>query len=200
MPLLVATGNAGKLQEFRRQLDGIDIVSPGDLGLIVDVEETGSTFEANALLKAQAYAAASGLTALADDSGLEVDALNGEPGVYSARYGGPDLNDGQRCDLILERLRAHSAPAERNARFRCALVAMAPDGRQCQADGICDGRIAPAPSGSAGFGYDPIFFLPGLGRTAAQLAAGQKDAISHRGRALRAIYPLLTRTFQELRS
>ena len=199
MPLLVATGNAGKLREFRRLLDGIDIVSPADLALTLEVEESGATFAANARLKAEAYAAAAGLPALADDSGLEVDALDGAPGVHSARYGGTGLNHSQRCDLLLQSLAGHPRPAQRAARFRCVLVAVAADGRQCQAEGVCEGRIARAPQGSGGFGYDPIFCLPDLGRTMAELSASEKDRISHRGRALRVVRPLLTQTFAELR-
>jgi len=198
LPLLVATGNAGKLREFRRLLDGLEILSPADLSLALEVEETGATFEANARLKAEAYAAASGLPALADDSGLEVDALDGAPGVHSARYGGPGLDDGQRLELLLQRLAGQRQPAERTARFRCVLVAVTTDGRHCRAEGVCEGRIASAPMGSGGFGYDPIFYLPHLGRTMAELPAPEKDRISHRGRALRAVRPLLRETFAEL--
>lgn len=199
MPLLVATGNAGKLREFCRLLDGIDIVSPADLALTLEVEESGATFEANARLKAEAYAAAAGLPALADDSGLEVDALDGAPGVHSARYGDPGLDDGQRCDLLLQNLDGHPVPAQRAARFRCVLVAAATDGRHCRAEGVCEGRIALVRQGARGFGYDPVFYLPDLGRTMAELSGPEKDGISHRGRALRAIRPLLTATFAELR-
>jgi len=198
VPLLVATANTGKLQEFRRQLGGIAVVSPADLGLNLEVEESGATFEANAQLKARAHAAASGLPSLADDSGLEVDALGGEPGVLSARYGGPGLDDGQRCDLLLQRLADRPDPSQRRARFRCVLVALAPDGRQCRADGVCEGHIAATPTGTAGFGYDPVFYYPPLERTTAQLSPEEKDGISHRGSALRAILPLLTETFPEL--
>ena len=196
MPLLVATNNPGKLKEFRALLDPLDLVGPADLALQLEVEETGGSFEANAALKARAFAAAAGLVALADDSGLEVDALGGAPGVHSARYGGAGLDDGERCRLLLEQL--DQAGGRRRARFRCCLAAAAPDGRSCRAEGVCPGSIAPAPAGTGGFGYDPIFFLPQYHKTMAEVPAALKNRISHRARALRAMAPLLRRTFPEL--
>ena len=196
MPLLVATNNPGKLKEFRALLEQVDLVSPGDLGLELEVEENGGSFAANAGLKARAFAAAAGLVALADDSGLEVDALGGAPGVHSARYGGPGLNDRDRCRLLLEQL--GEAGGGRQARFRCCLAAAAPGGRSCRAEGLCPGSIALAPAGTGGFGYDPIFFLPQYHKTMAEVPAALKNRISHRARALRAIAPLLLPAFPEL--
>ncbi|MFH1567609.1 MAG: RdgB/HAM1 family non-canonical purine NTP pyrophosphatase [Gemmatimonadota bacterium] len=199
MALLVATANAGKLREFRDLLAGIEVTSPAALGLSLRVEETGASFEANARLKAAAFAAAAGAVTLADDSGLEVDRLGGAPGVHSARYGGEGLDDAGRCRLLLQALAGWPDPAERTARFRCVLVAAAPDGRCCQAEGVCEGRIAAAPRGEGGFGYDPLFHLPDHGCTMAELAPGEKSRISHRGQALRALRPRLLATFPELR-
>lgn len=198
MPLLVATHNAGKLREFRQLLAPLELVSALELVPDLKVEETGQTFAENALLKARAFGQASGLIALADDSGLEVDALDGHPGVHSARYGGPGLDDEGRCRLLLQNLEPYPEPARRSARFRCCLVAWAPDGRHCQADGVCEGLIAPAPAGENGFGYDPLFFVPEHRQTIAQLPSALKNQLSHRGRALRALHPLLLQTFPEL--
>lgn len=198
MPLLVATNNPGKLREFRSLLGPLDLAAPGDLGLDLEVEENGDSFEANATLKARAFAAATGLVALADDSGLEVDALGGAPGIHAARYGAPGLDDMGRCRLLLEQLA--EAGGSRLARFRCFLVAAAPDGRTCRAEGVCPGSIATAPAGDGGFGYDPVFYLPRLRRTMAQVPAEIKNRISHRARALRTMAPLLRKTFPELSS
>lgn len=196
MPLLLATNNAGKLREFRRLLEGVAIVSPAELGIALDVDETGDTFAANATLKASAFARAADCIALADDSGLEVDALGGAPGVRSARYGGPGLDDAGRYRHLLDALR--DAPQPRRARFRCCLVAQAPDGRTCSAEGACEGEIALAPAGEGGFGYDPVFFLPAHDCTMAQLAPETKNDLSHRAAALRALRAPLLRTFPEL--
>lgn len=198
MPLLVATHNAGKLREFRQLLAPLELVSATVLAPDLQVEETGHTFAENAALKARAFALASGLIALADDSGLEVDALDGAPGVLSARYGGPHLDDAGRCGLLLEKLRPFPDPAQRTARFRCCLVAWAPDGRHCQAEGVCEGIIAPAPAGEDGFGYDPLFLVTAHRQTMAQLSPQLKNQLSHRGRALRALHPLLLQIFPEL--
>ena len=198
MALLLASNNAGKLREVRALFAEVEVVAPADLGLQLCVEESGQTFAANAQLKARAYAAASGLIALADDSGLEVDALAGAPGIYSARYGGPHLDDAGRCQHLLAHLEPYPEPAQRRARFRCVLCAASPDGRQCQAEGTCDGRIAPAPAGTNGFGYDPIFFVPAYAQTMAQLDLATKNRLSHRAEALAAMRPLLARTFPEL--
>ena len=196
--LLVASNNGGKIREIRALLDGVDVVCPDDLNLHLEVEETGSTFVANAALKARAFASETGLIALADDSGLQVDALDGAPGVFSARYGGAELDDVGRYRLLLEHMNAFPNPHQRSARFCCTIFVAAPDGRTCQAEGKCEGRIAHAASGENGFGYDPIFFLPDHDCTMAELAAEQKNALSHRAKALKAVYPALQQTFPEL--
>lgn len=197
MSLLVATNNAGKLRELRTLLDPIDLIAPADLNLNLEVEENGQTFAANAALKADAFAQATDLIALADDSGLEVDALDGAPGVHSARFGGPQLDDAGRYHLLLQRLAAVPAH-KRQARFRCCIIAAAPDGRTCRAEGICEGLIAATATGARGFGYDPIFYLPQYDKTMAQISPELKNQISHRAAALHSIRPLLFQTFPEL--
>lgn len=193
--LLVATHNKGKVAEFADMLADLDVawLSLDDVGVTEDVAETGDTFQANAELKALAYARQTGLLTLADDSGLEVDALGGQPGVYTARYGGPGLNHADRYHLLLRNLQ-DVPPAERSARFRCVIVLANPDGVIGVAPGVCEGQIAYAPAGDGGFGYDPVFFLPDRGLTMAQLPAAVKHQISHRGRAMKAIEPLLRQT------
>ncbi len=198
--LLIATGNPGKLREFGQLLPDLLLTSPASLGLQLEVEENGDSFAANARLKALAFAAASGHVVLADDSGLEVDALDGAPGVLSARYGGPGLDDRGRCQRLLAALSAWPATQQRRARFRCTVVAMAPDGRSCTADGVCEGIIAAAPSGEGGFGYDPVFYLPEDGCTMAEVEISRKNQLSHRARALAALRPHLPRVFPELMS
>lgn len=190
--LLVATHNKGKVSEFADMLADLDVawLSLDDIGVTEDVEETGATFQANAELKALAYARQTGLLTLADDSGLEVDALGGQPGVYTTRYGGPGLTHAQRYHLLLQNLQ-DVPTAERTARFRCVIVLAKPDGVLGVASGVCEGQIAFAPAGDGGFGYDPVFFLPDRGLTMAQLPAAVKHQISHRGRAMKAIEPLL---------
>ena len=180
---VLATHNPGKLKEMGAILAqfGVEVVSPRDLGLTVDVEETGTTFAENAMLKAKAICAAAQLPAIADDSGLCVDALNGGPGVYSARYGGEGLDDKGRYMLLLNSLRGQST---RTAHFTCAIACAFPNGDTLTAEGRCDGTIAYAPMGEGGFGYDPVFFVPELKKTFGQLTAEEKSAISHRGRAL----------------
>ena len=184
MRFVLATHNPGKLREMGEILKdfGIEVVSPRDLGLTVDVEETGTTFAENAMLKAKAICKAADLPAIADDSGLCVDALNGAPGVYSARYGGEGLDDRGRYMLLLSSLRG--APT-RAAHFACAVACAFPNGDTLTAEGRCDGSIAYAPLGEGGFGYDPVFLLPGTGKTFGQLTQEEKSAVSHRGRALR---------------
>ncbi len=201
MPLLVATGNPGKLAEFRRLLADVEIVSPADVGLgTLAVEETGETFRDNALLKARAYARAAGCIAIADDSGLQVDALDGAPGVHSARFGGPDLSDADRCHLLLNKLR-HVPTKDRGARFRCHLAACPPEGDPIvEAEGVCEGQIAPLLQGTSGFGYDPLFLVNDLGATMAQISTTQKNEISHRGRAIRALRGPLLLAFPDLRT
>ena len=184
MRFVLATHNPGKLREMGEILKdfGIEVVSPRDLGLTVDVEETGTTFAENAMLKAKAICKAAGLPAIADDSGLCVDALNGAPGVYSARYGGEGLDEKGRYMLLLSSLRG--APT-RAAHFACAVACAFPSGDTLTAEGRCDGSIAYAPLGEGGFGYDPVFLLPGTGKTFGQLSQEEKSAVSHRGRALK---------------
>ena len=191
--LLVATHNQGKVAEYADMLPEHDITWIGlkDAGVTLDVAETGQTFQANAILKAQAYALETGLLTLADDSGLEVDALDGAPGVYTARYGGPDLSHAQRYQLLLQNMT--SIPwAKRTARFRCVIALAATDGTILgTANGVCQGFIAQQPAGDGGFGYDPIFFLPSHNCTMAQLPSTVKHQISHRGHALQQMAPLL---------
>lgn len=184
MKFVLASHNKGKLAEMQAVLSelGIEVVMPADAGIAVDVEETGETFTENAALKARAIRDASGLPAIADDSGLCVDWLNGAPGVYSARYGGLD-DDAARYRLLLQNLRGAT---NRAAHFHTSIVCAFPGGDELTAEGDCHGTIAFAPMGSGGFGYDPVFFVPALRKTFAQLAAEEKNAISHRGNALRA--------------
>lgn len=185
MKFVLATHNPGKLKEMSAILGklGVQIVLPADLGIAVDVEETGTTFAENALLKAKAICAASGLPAIADDSGLCVDALNGGPGVYSARYGGEELDDRGRYHLLLNSMRG--APT-RSAHFETAVACVFPNGDTLTSQGRCDGAIAFAPMGTDGFGYDPVFLVPEKAKTFAQMTGEEKSALSHRGRALRA--------------
>lgn len=183
MKFVLASQNKHKLVEMQAILSahGVEVVLQSDMGLHVDVEETGSTFAENAMLKAQAVMKASGLPAIADDSGVCVDALNGAPGVYSARYGGPELDDVGRYQLLLNNLRG---TADRTAHFTSAIACVFPNGDTLEAQGICPGSIAFAPQGDGGFGYDPVFFLPQLRKTYAQLTPEEKAAVSHRGKAL----------------
>lgn len=185
MKFVLASHNSGKLKEMQVILEslGVEIVLQSELGLQVDVEETGVTFAENALLKAKAVCEASGLPAIADDSGLCVDALNGAPGVYTARYGGPGLDDEGRYRLLLQNLHGLSP---RTCHFETAVACAFPDGTVLTAQGRCDGTVAYAPMGTDGFGYDPIFWVPERKKTFAQLSAEEKNAISHRGKALRA--------------
>ena len=184
MKLVLASKNAHKLVEMRDILSqlGVEVVLESEVGVDVDVEETGATFEENAFLKARAVMEASGLPAIADDSGLCVDALNGAPGVYSARYGGPGLDDVGRYRLLLENMRGQ---LDRKCRFVSVITLCMPNGDVITARGECHGTLAYAPQGKNGFGYDPIFFVPERKKTFAQLTAEEKNAISHRGNALK---------------
>jgi len=192
--LLLATTNPGKLREYRALLAGLaaEVVTPDDLGLDMEVDETGATFEANAALKARAFAAAAGLPALADDSGLEVDALGGFPGVVSARWVAG--TDADRVTALLDRLAGLPA-ASRSARFRAVVALAMPGGHVESASGAVEGRIATAPRGDGGFGYDPVFLIEdgGYGGTVtmAELAAEEKNRLSHRARAVAALGPRL---------
>ncbi|MBN4064512.1 RdgB/HAM1 family non-canonical purine NTP pyrophosphatase [Dehalococcoides mccartyi] len=194
MKLLVATRNSGKVREFSRMLSSLpfSVVGLDDLGIDLEVEETGSTFEENAVLKARAYAEASGELTLADDSGLVVDALDGEPGVLSARYGGEDLSDEDRVQLVLRKME-HLPGWERTARF-VAVLALVGDkvpGGLVTSEGILEGAIMHEPIGTNGFGYDPVFWLASHAKTTAQLSGPEKDEISHRGNALRGLMTTL---------
>ena len=184
MKLVLASQNPKKLEELREILShlGVEVCSEAEAGVSLEVEETGSTFEENSMLKAKAVMEATGLPAVADDSGLCVDCLQGAPGVYSARYGG-GLDDPGRCRLLLENMRGQSP---RTCRFVSVITCCFPNGDVLSARGECEGTVAYAPMGAGGFGYDPVFFVPGLKKTFAQLSPEEKNAISHRGRALRA--------------
>jgi XTP/dITP diphosphohydrolase len=185
--LLIATRNLGKEREYREILVGLpfQVTYLDGEGIALEVEETGTSFAENAIQKALAYARASGLWTWADDSGLEVDALHGGPGVYSARYAGPDASDADRRRKLLSAL-AGVAWSARTARFRCVIALATPEGNVCTAEGVCEGVIAFGSMGNNGFGYDPIFYLPDRGATMAQLPSEEKNQISHRGLAARA--------------
>lgn len=196
--LLVATKNQGKLAEVRAFLTSLPlkIISLSDLGAWPEVIEDGASFEANAVKKARALARYSGLLTLADDSGLEVDALKGAPGVHSARYSGADANDRRNNEKLLAQL-AGVAEEKRSARFVCVLALCAPDvsGRkEWTMREQCDGRIAFSPQGNYGFGYDPLFFYPPLGKTFGEIDRETKATVSHRGKALKKMAQLLTDT------
>ena len=184
MEFIAATNNPGKMAEMRRILErmGHTVRSQREAGVTLEPEENGTTFAENARIKARAICEAAGTATIADDSGLCVDALNGAPGIYSARYGGVD-SDQARYRLLLENLRGAGA---RTAHFHTAIVCCFPNGDRLDAAGDCFGTIAYAPQGDNGFGYDPVFFVPELRKTFAQLTPEEKNAISHRGNALRA--------------
>ncbi|MBU4276243.1 MAG: XTP/dITP diphosphatase [Proteobacteria bacterium] len=185
MELVLATGNRGKLAEIKAMCApwGIEVVTAASLGFTEDVAETGDTFEDNARLKAVAVSEALGRPALADDSGLVVEALNGAPGVHSARYAGEHGDDAANSAKLLTEM-IGVPPQQRAAAFVCVMLCRRPDGAELVAQGRLEGRIAPAPAGHNGFGYDPVFLLPERGLTVAQLSAADKNAISHRGQAL----------------
>lgn len=191
--LLLATGNPGKLAEMRTLLAplGVHVVAPAEVGWPAQVPEDGETLEANALTKARAACRETGLAAVADDSGLFVDALGGAPGVRSARYAGPAQDPAANCAKLLEALAGVPA-ADRGAEFRCVVALVAPDGAETVFDGRCRGWIALAPRGEGGFGYDPLFLAEGEERTFAELPAVEKHRRSHRGRALAALRAYLT--------
>jgi len=192
MRLLIATRNPGKKREYEDLLGdlGYDLVTLDEVGIDLEVAETGTTYAENAALKARGYAAASGLITLADDSGLEVDALGGAPGVLSARYAGDEATDADRYEKLLGEMR--NVPDERRtAHFRCVIVVTWPDGHSECVEGTCEGRITREPCGNHGFGFDPVFYLPELGCTMAELPPEVKNRISHRARAAQAIRPKL---------
>ena len=182
--LLVATNNKGKLREYVQLLGKIpfELVTLADASITADVEETGSTMEENAVRKASEYAKLSGLITLADDSGLEVDALGGEPGVMSRRYAGENASDLERNEYLLSKLR--DVPLEkRKARFRCVIAIALPEEKVEVCEGVCEGIIALEPKGDNGFGYDPIFHIPELDRRMAELSLAEKNEVSHRAKA-----------------
>jgi XTP/dITP diphosphohydrolase len=195
MRLLIATTNPGKVGEYQHLLDGLayELVSLSEVGITQEVAETGSTYEENALLKAREYAALSGLLTLADDSGLEVEALGGRPGVHSARYA-PD-NPARIRQLLSE---MQSIPAgQRRARFQCAIALAWPDGRAEITTGTCEGLIATEARGTHGFGFDPVFYVPESSLTMAELPESAKNLISHRARAAQKMRLILERTLRE---
>ena len=201
--LVLATRNQGKITEFRRILDAL---APGEIELIgvdqfpdlVDVEETGSTFEENSLLKARYTCKATGLPAIADDSGLCIDALNGDPGIFSARWAGTHGNDQANLEKVLEQMK--DVPDEkRTAHFMCVASLVLPDGREHVSEGRFEGHILHFPVGENGFGYDPIFQPLGLSISSAQMSAEEKDLVSHRGKSLRSIAPHVIQLLGSLR-
>ena len=190
--IIFATGNADKMQEIREVLADTDyeILSMKEAGVAVDVDETGTTFEENALLKAKAIAAKCDDIVLADDSGLEIDYLGGEPGIYSARYLGHDTSYDYKNKVILEKLEG-VPDAQRTARFVCAIAAVFPDGHTAVKRATIEGQIGHTIAGEHGFGYDPIFYVPEYGCTTASMSSEAKNAISHRGKALQLIKPVI---------
>jgi len=195
--LLIATHNPGKIREYQTLLADLPLLvtSLRAEGIVDDVEETGETFAANARLKARAYAHQSGLWTWADDSGLEVDALDGRPGVYSARYAGPSATDRDRYQKVLAELQQYPE-RPRSARFWCVVAIASPDDEIFTTEASVEGEIITAARGEHGFGYDPIFYLPDLGKTMAELPAEIKNQISHRGKAATAAKALLQTRFQ----
>ena len=198
--LLLATNNAGKIAEFRQLLAGCgwELVSFTDLSLSLDEEEVGDTYEDNARMKAVKAAQVSGLHALADDSGLDVDALGGAPGPRSARFGGEGTSHQEKMALLLERLKG-TPPGQRGCRFVCVIAVADPKGEVRLCQGRCEGLVAEAPRGEGGFGYDPIFYLPELGKTMAELTAEEKNVVSHRGRAAQQARQVLEELLHEQR-
>ena len=195
--VLVATNNRGKVRElaeiFADLKDGL--LLPADLGITLDVAETGQTYAENARLKAMAFARASGVISMGDDSGLEVDALAGAPGLYSARYAGRGASDADRRAKLVQELR--QTPAPRPARFRCAIAVARPAGEVASFEGTCEGEIILEERGSNGFGYDPVFYLPAYGCTMAELPPETKNRVSHRARAAQAALPYLKKILAE---
>jgi XTP/dITP diphosphohydrolase len=193
MKIVLATGNKNKIKEIKEKFSSsgsLEISSLEELDTIPEIDENASTFEGNALIKAEAICRLTGLPAIADDSGLVIDALNGEPGVYSARYGGDNLSDTEKNELVLSKM--EGIPEEkRSARFVCVIAIALPDKSSFTVEGICPGLISSEPAGSNGFGYDPIFYIPESGKTMAQLTPEEKNRISHRGKALEKAYEVI---------
>ena len=200
MKLVVATKNQGKLKEIQSILSemNIHVQTLNDYPSIPDVIEDGEIFEANARKKASVSLTATGELTLADDSGLVVDALDGKPGIHSARYAETQGDDQANNAKLLKAL-AHVPNEKRQAAFVCSMVLLSPDGRQWRAEGRCEGVIAKEPRGSGGFGYDPLFFIPAMGKTMAELTGEEKNAISHRGKALRKMKSVLEELMKKTR-
>jgi XTP/dITP diphosphohydrolase len=198
--LLLATRNIGKIVELRQllaDLENVRLLTPTDIGLAIEVEETGHSYAENAAIKAEAYVHASGLITLADDSGLEVDALAGAPGIHSARYTSlPGSTDADRRQYLLANL--VGLPRPWVARFRAWVVLAVPGESPLYTEGVCEGEIIPEERGSNGFGYDPIFYIADMGRTMAELTDEEKNEISHRGNAVRAVIPMLQDVFRKV--
>lgn len=190
--IVFATTNEGKVKEIKEILGDfpIEVVSMKEMGITADIEENGTTFEENSLIKARALAKLTGLPALADDSGLEVDYLNGEPGIYSARYLGRDTDYDYKNNYIIDKL-SGAKGEERSARFVCVISLVLPDGREFVERGVVEGLIGYEQKGENGFGYDPIFYLPEYGKTSAELPPWEKNKISHRGKALTTMKKLI---------
>jgi non-canonical purine NTP pyrophosphatase, rdgB/HAM1 family len=190
--IVFATTNEGKVKEIKEILKDfpIEVVSMKEMGITADIEENGATFEENSLIKARALVKLTGLPALADDSGLEVDYLNGEPGIYSARYLGRDTDYDYKNNYIIDKL-SGAKGEERSARFVCVISLVLPDGREFVERGVVEGLIGYEQKGENGFGYDPIFYLPEYGKTSAELPPEEKNRISHRGKALTAMKKLI---------
>ena len=196
--LLLASSNQGKLHEMQALLNGTayQLITPGQIGCTLDVIEDGLTYAENALKKAIAYSAATGYAVMADDSGLEVDALHGSPGIYSARYvKQPHATDADRRHYLVQQLQNHPQPW--TAHFRCVIALAQPQGATYTVEGVCEGVILPEERGNNGFGYDPIFFLPECGKTMAELSTQEKNRLSHRARAVNAAIPLLDKLFDQ---
>ena len=193
MKVVLASKNKHKLVEISKITEkfGMELILQSELGVDIDVEETGSTFEENSFLKAEAVMKATGLPALADDSGIAVDALNGEPGIYSARYGFDDtLDDWGRLELLLKNTE-HVPDGQRQAQFVCVITMVTPDGQTIQARGEIHGELTREARGENGFGYDPIFYYPPMGMTTAEMPSEAKNEVSHRGNALNVFYEKL---------
>ncbi len=193
--LLIATNNPGKFKEIKDVLGGlaITLVSPAEIGLKLDIQEDGKTYAENATKKVLAFARASGLVALGDDSGLEVDALQGKPGLHSNRFGPQPQTDSSRRRYLLEQLRDHPHPW--TARFRATVALAKPNGNVQLATGLCEGEIIPEERGTNGFGYDPLFWIPELDKTMAELDMEEKNRLSHRGQAVKNAIPILEELF-----
>jgi XTP/dITP diphosphohydrolase len=196
MKIVLATGNRDKVRELRHALDGlsIEILTRDDVPGIPETIEDGSTLDENALKKARELCAATGLAAVADDTGLEVDAIGGEPGVYSSRFAGPGATYADNVRLLLKRMEG-VPEKERGARFRCVIALREPTGAEILVEGVCEGTILTEARGDGGFGYDPVFFVPSHGRTFAEMSVAEKDGISHRGRAMAKMRKLLEERF-----